>query len=597
MTQTMLPRWDVSGLYPGLDSPAFEADFETAMQAIEHLTARFDVLGIKERWVGLLSDADVATCEEAIVALGDLYERVRLLRAYIYSFVSTNSRDQLAQGRFSMLQQRLVPLDLLSVRFTAWIGGTDLKALVPRSTVAADHEYMLQRAQISATHLMTPAEEALAAELEPSAGGAWGHLQADMSSQLIVPFTFNGKTEELPMSVVRNIALEPDSARRRAAFEAELAAWRRAEVPIAAALNGIKGEVGVLARRRGWQSPLEQALFENAIDQTTLDAMLTAARESFPDFRRYFRAKARMLGHEQLAWPDLFAPIGQKSGREWSYEQACGFVMAQFGQFAPQMAALAGRVFDEGWVDAEPRAGKAGGAFCMSVRGAESRILMNYTDSIGSVMTLAHELGHAYHNMCLAVQPPLQRSSPMTLAETASIFCETIVRKAAMAVADEQERLVILEAALQNAGQVVVDITSRFLFEQTVFSGRQQRALSADELCAAMLQAQRETYGDGLADDTLHPYMWAVKSHYYSSSRSFYNYPYMFGLLFGLGLYAISIREPEGFVERYDALLASTGQADAATLAARVGIDIRTPDFWRASLDMIREDIAAFEAL
>jgi oligoendopeptidase F len=233
----------------------------------------------------------------------------------------------------------------------------------------------------------------------------------------------------------------------------------------------------------------------------------------------------------------------------------------------------------------------------MTLRAGESRILSNYTESIGSVITLAHELGHAYHNGRLAAATPLNRSSPMTLAETASIFCETIVRRAALSEANETERLIILEAALQNSCQVVVDITSRFLFERSVFEGRQQRALSTAELCNAMLDAQRATYGDGLDQETLHPYMWAAKPHYYSSGRSFYNYPYMFGLLFGLGLFAIYQREPQGFVERYDALLASTGQADAATIAARVGIDLRSIEFWRASFDMIREEISQFEAL
>jgi pepF/M3 family oligoendopeptidase len=325
--------------------------------------------------------------------------------------------------------------------------------------------------------------------------------------------------------------------------------------------------------------------------------MLTAAREAFPDFRRYLRAKARLLGLERLAFYDLFAPVGNAEGREWSFDTAQEFVVRQFGTFAPHMAALAGRAFSERWIDAEPRAGKVGGAFCMPLRADESRILTNYNAAIGGVLTLAHELGHAYHNSCLASEASLNRSSPMTLAETASIFCETIVRSAALAEAGPDERLAILEAALQNACQVVVDITSRFLFEQEVFEKRRQRALSAEELCAIMRDAQLETYGDGLDPDALHPYMWAAKPHYYSSSRSFYNFPYMFGLLFGLGLYAISRREPDGFVARYDALLASTGRADAEQIAAQVGIDIRTPDFWRASFDMIREDISQFEAL
>lgn len=598
MTTSTLPHWDVSQVYLGLDAPAFTTEFEATMALLEALLARFDTLGIDKRAPSLLSDADVAAFEELLTTLGQLDERVMTLRAFIYSFVATDSRNQVAQARYSEFQQRSVVISQIENRFTAWVGGLDIEELIAHSALAAAHEHFLSKARLRAAHLMTPLEERLAAELSPTGGKAWGRLQADVSSQLLVPIELNGDQSALPMTIIRNMAFEQDRERRRVAYEAELGAWQRAEVPLAAAMNAIKGEVGILAQRRNWSTPLAQSLFDNAIDQQTLDAMLQAARESFPDFRRYLRAKARFLGVEQLAWYDLFAPIaGGAEASSWSFDNARQFVLTKFATFTPNMAELATRAFDEGWVDAEPRAGKVGGAFCMALRAGESRILMNYSDSIGSVMTLAHELGHAYHNHCLATQTPRNRSTPMTLAETASIFCETIIRKAALAEAAPSERLVMLEAALQNTCQVVVDITSRFIFEQTVFDQRRQRALSADELCAAMLAAQQETYGDGLDPQYLHRYMWAAKPHYYSPSLSFYNFPYMFGLLFGLGLYAIYTREPHGFVERYNALLAATGRADAATLAAQVGIDIRTPDFWRASLDMIREDIDAFEQL
>jgi oligoendopeptidase F len=322
--------------------------------------------------------------------------------------------------------------------------------------------------------------------------------------------------------------------------------------------------------------------------------MMTAAGESFPDFRRYLRAKARALGLPALAWYDLFAPVGG-SGRDWTFDDAARFIGEQFGSYSPRLRGLAERAFGERWIDAEPRAGKVGGAFCMLLRDGESRVLANYEPSFNSVSTLAHELGHAYHNLNLANRTPLQRLLPMTLAETASTFCETIVVQAALRDGGAQEQIAILEASLQNACQIVVDITSRFLFEQRVFERRRQRELSIAEFCGLMLGAQHETYGDGLDPDALHAYMWAAKPHYYSST--FYNYPYMFGLLFGLGLYARYQADPEGFTAVYDDLLSSTGLGDAADLAGRFGIDIRGADFWRASLDVIRRDIGRFEAL
>ena len=387
---------------------------------------------------------------------------------------------------------------------------------------------------------------------------------------------------------------------RRQAYEVELNAWRTAAVPLAAALNSIKGEVNTLVRHRRWDSALQTTLVQNNMDRESLEAMMSAAHDAFPDFRRYFRAKARLLGNERLAWYDIFAPIGGGGGGSedsWSYAQATDFITQQFATFSPKMRDLAARSFRENWIDAEPRPGKRDGAFCMRLRKDESRILMNFKETFNSVSTLAHELGHAYHNLNLAGRTATQRVTPMTLAETASIFCETVVTKAALAERGPDEQFVILEASLQSAGQVVVDITSRFLFENALFAQRQERELSTDELCGLMLDGQEKTYGDALEPELRHPFMWAAKSHYYSTGRSFYNYPYMFGQLFALGLYARYQADPDGFRAAYDDLLSSTGLADAANLAARFEIDIRTPAFWQSSLDVIRADIDRFEEL
>jgi pepF/M3 family oligoendopeptidase len=324
--------------------------------------------------------------------------------------------------------------------------------------------------------------------------------------------------------------------------------------------------------------------------------MHEACRESFPDFRRYLRAKARLLGQEALPWWDLFAPVGGESGsRHWAFDEAAEFVTAQFGTYSNRLSGLVQRAVQERWVDAEPRDGKVDGAFCMGVRRDESRVLMNYEPSFNSVQTLAHELGHAYHNVNLATCTPMQRETPMALAETASIFCQTIVVNAALERASGAEKLALLEGTLQDSCQVVVDIHSRFLFEQQVFAHRAKRELSAGEFNALMLQAQRETYGDGLQPEALHQYMWAMKPHYYIAN--FYNWPYTFGLLFGLGLYARYREDPARFRAGYDDLLASTGRESAADLGQRFGIDIRTPAFWRTSLDVCREQVREFEAL
>ncbi|HEY7982554.1 MAG TPA: M3 family oligoendopeptidase, partial [Ktedonobacterales bacterium] len=575
MSAATLPHWDMAVIFPSLDAPEFTAAFAKLDEDITALAALFDAEGIALRPPAPLDDATVRAYEAATDRYNVVLDQMRTLGGYISAFVSTNSRDTLAQARQSELQRLAVRLAQLSTRFTSWLGALDATALEARSTVARAHAYALERARTAAKHLMSPAEEALAAEMNVTGGSAWGKLHGNVTSQLMVPLTLRGEAQELPMSMVRNLAYDADSAVRRAAYTAELAAWERAAVPLAAALNSIKGEGNTLAARRGWDSPLEAALFDAAIDQTTLDAMLGAAREFFPDFRRYLRAKARALGSgDALPWYDLFAPVGE-SGRVWPYDEAVAFITRQFGTYSPRLSDYAARAFRERWIDAEPRDGKRDGAYCMSIRGDESRVFANFKPGFPGVSTLAHELGHGYHNFNLAGRTMLQRATPMTLAETASIFCETIIRQAALAQGSPSEQMEILEASVQGSCQVVVDITSRFLFERAVFDRRRARELAVDELNQLMLDAQRETYGDGLDAHALHPYMWAVKPHYYSTGRPFYNFPYMFGLLFGLGLYARYQQDGAAFKAGYDELLAATGLADAATLAARFGIETR----------------------
>jgi oligoendopeptidase F len=588
-----LPHWNLDQYYPGLDSGAFRQAFAGMKEKIASFSAT-----VEEITADTSSVDPVAGVERALTGANDLLEDVGLLMSYLYGHVSVNSRDKLAQRYLSQAQMALIPFRQANTRLTAWLGLQDVEAMIEGSEVAKDHAYLLRKAKVEAEHLMSPAEEALANELTLSGGSAFGRLHDDISSQITVRFEKRpGELVQLPMSEVRNLAMDPDREVRRRAFEAELAAWKEWETPIAASLNGVKGEHTTLARKRNWDSVLDQALFQNHIDREALDAMMEAAREAFPDMRRYWKAKARALGVEKLMWYDVTAPVGENN-REWAWDEAMDFVLEQFGSYSDAMRDMVQQAIDEEWIDAEPRSGKVGGAYCAPTRDGKSMVLSNFTPSFDGVSTMAHELGHAYHNVAEKDRTALQRAdTPMTLAETASTFCETILRKAAIEKGSEDEKFAILEGALVDAGQIVVDISSRFLFEQSVVEQRADQELSADEFCTLMLDAQKQTYGDAIAEDGLHPYMWAVKGHYYSPGYAFYNYPYMFGLLFGLGLYAKYQEDPETFRANYDDLLSSTGMADAAELAGRFGFDIETPDFWRSSLDVIRQDIDEFVAL
>lgn len=585
-----LPRWDLTPFFPSIDSPELDRAIESFREDIRSLEALFDRLGIGVGAQAGGSGKD--SFEPALDELNRIRASSRILGAYLSCVVTTDTRNATAQAKSSIFDQIAAELSKLMTRFTAWIGAIDIERLLDLSEKAREHRYMLEKAKVRARHLMSPAEETLAADMRLTGATAWGKLHSDVTSQIEVLVSLPSGPQKMTMSRVRTLAYEPDRETRRAAYEAEQESWKAWEVPLSASINSIKGEVGLLSRHRRWESTLDESLFTANIDRETLDAMMGAARSFFPSFRRYLRAKSKMLGVERLAWYDIFAPVAPDTA-EWIYEDACEFVERHFRSYSDKLGDFARRNFEENWVDVPPAPGKVDGAYCASLGTDQSRILMNFKPSFGSVSTLAHELGHAYHNLCLAHRTELQSATPMTLAETASIFCETIVRQAALKEGSEAERLAILEGSLQGANQVVVDITSRFLFEQSVFDRRKERELSPAELCEAMLDAQQQTYGDGLDEALLHPYMWAVKPHYYSG-RSFYNYPYMFGLLFGLGLYARYEQDPEAFRAGYDDLLASTGLDDAATLANRFGIEIRTEDFWRQSLSIIERDIDRF---
>lgn len=595
-TETKLPRWDMAPFFPSLDSEEFQAEFKDVVESIKALSDLFSKHDIGSKSDAVVDETAVAVFDEVATSLNQLSERLRTIGAYITAFVTTDSRDAGAQAKLSELQGESVELRKLDTRLRSWIGSLDVDALIKKSEVARDHAFYLHKAKDSALHLMSQPEEDLAAGLSVTGGTAWAKLHGNVTSQLKVAVPKpDGSTETIPMSAVRNLAHNQDAEVRRLAYVAELEGWESVAVPLAAALNSIKGEGNTLNAGRNWSDSLEPSLFINNADRDSLSAMQQACVESFPDFRRYLKAKAKLLGKEALAWWDIFAPVGGESARSWTYPDASEFIVEQFGTYSDRLAGLAARAFKENWIDAEPRDGKRDGAFCMGVKGDVSRVLSNFEPSYDGMSTIAHELGHAYHNINLAERTPLQRATPMALAETASIFCQTIVANAVLNTSEGQEKLDILENSLQDACQVVVDIHSRFIFEKAVYEGRARRELSVVELKEIMIDAQKQTYGDGLDSEALHPYMWAVKGHYYGPV--YYNWPYTFGLLFGLGLYAQYQKDPDAFRSGYDDLLSSTGLDDAASLTSRFGFDIRSVDFWRSSLDLVRAEIDEFTKL
>jgi len=585
------PRWDLTNVYPSLESKEFQSAVRKYKKMLDELESF-----VTQKVTKTNSKTDAKKLGKLLGESADRFNDIASLAgtlgAYIASFVTTDSRNQTAariQSEFEQINVRQAKADTL---FRAWIGGLGdkLDKAIETNPSAKSHAFTLKETRDQAKYMMSEAEEVLAAELTLSGGRAFNKLQGKVTSQLSAEFELDGKTQKLPMPALINLRTHPDEATRRRAYEAENQAWEGVKETLAACLNGVKGETNVLFKKRGRKDALHFAVDAARMDRKTLDAMLAAMKDSFPMFRKYFRAKAKKLGKEKLAWWDLFAPMG-KTDKVYSFDEARDFILENFGKFSPDLRGMTETAFKNNWIDAEQRDGKRGGAFCMSVPGVkESRILSNFDGSFDQVSTLAHELGHAFHNFCAfeASKTELQRDNPMTLAETASIMCETIATEAVLSqTTDPQEQLAVLEAQLNNASQVIVDIYSRFLFEKEILERRAKAELSSDEINEIMERAQKETYGDGLDERHLQKFMWTWKPHYYSSGFPYYNFPYAFGLLFATGLYAIYQQRGADFVPDYVNLLASTGEDNAAKLAKRFGIDITKRKFWDDSIAII----------
>jgi oligoendopeptidase F len=596
MPDATLPTWSFGDLHESLTARSFVDAMERAAADTDRLVATFDEHAIRAVDTRPVTVADGAAADAVIAAYNEVAEHVQVVAACVYATITTNSRDDHAQslwGELQGVQARTAPL---LARLADWLHALGVHELAAVSEQVREHGGPLLRLAERAAHQMPEAEEHLYAALQTTGSTAWARMVANTTSQLSADVTFpDGHAERLPMPAVRGLATHSEPALRRAAYDAEMVAWPQVATPVAAALNAIKGEADIVNRRRGWASPLDASLYANSVGRPTFEAMQAAVVASLPDLRRWLRAKARLHGHDgPLPWWDLVAPLPvAPSAVTW--DEGLDIVRDAFTGFGPQLAGLLDRALEERWIDAEPREGKVGGAYCLSLTADRSLVLLNWSGSVESAQTTAHELGHAYHNTTLAGRTALQRRLPMALAETASIFCETLVVEAGLARLAGPERLALLDVDLQGATQVVVDIHSRFLFETELFARRHRRTLGVGELDELMHQAQADAYGDGLDQSTAHPHMWVLKPHYYNSH--YYNWPYTYGLLFGLGLFDRYRDDPERFRAGYEDLLSRAGIDTAEQLGQAFGLDVTDEAFWTASLDVLRGRIAEFEQL
>ena len=578
-------NWDLEKIYNGVDSKEFKDDFELLKSLIKEANEfDYSVKGSTQ----VFKKAFFLNEKIEIVFMG--------LGEYLSLRLSVNTQDIEAIKTMGQLQKLGEEASVGEVNYQKYIKEfPNFKEEVLKDKDLKEYEYYIEKLEDSAKRSLSDETEILLSKLRKSSGSAWENLFDTLTSTVEVDYD----NKVISLSEVRNLAYSADSETRKKAYEAELASYRKIEHAVAQALTSIKQEVTTMCEARKYSSPIDRTLKQSGMTKKTLDALISAIEEFYPEFRKYLKRKGEVLGHKNgLPFYDLFAPMG-KVDKEFSVEEANKYLVDRFSVFNKEISSMIEKAISNNWIDYMPKNGKVGGAFCAEVyKIRESRILTNFDGSFGSVVTLAHELGHAFHNECSWDQSPFNSNFPMQLAETASTFNETYIKDDAMKKAKNNDELLnMLETSIADDCQVIVDIMSRYYFECSVFEKSKDGALTPTELKELMTQAQLKSYGDGLDKDYLHPYMWCCKGHYYSTGLSFYNFPYAFGQLFAYGLYEIYKEKGEKFFPLYKKILSTAGQMPIRECVLQAGIDVEDINFWKKSLGLVKEKIDKFMEL
>ncbi|PID03502.1 oligoendopeptidase [Sporosarcina sp. P2] len=450
--------------------------------------------------------------------------------------------------------------------------------------------------------LLSEAEEKLIAKLNKDGLSAWSDLYNTVGSTMTVPFTDkDGKTTDLSIGQAMNkMYADPDAEVRAALFENWEKTWSANGPIFADILNHLAGYRLTLQDAHGREGHLEEPLEYNRMSEATLTAMWSAVDAQKQTFIDYLGQKADLMGMDQLGWQDVAAPVavGETKPTRFTYDDACDFIMEHFASFGPKLTDFTKHALENRWVEAEDRPNKRPGGYCTSLpEFEESRIFMTFTGSPNDTSTLAHELGHAFHSHVMKDLPTLNRNYAMNVAETASTFAETIIADATVknAVSDE-EKISLLANKLEGATAMFLNIRARFLFEDQFYTERAKGIVSENRLNELMVDAQKEAFGASLS--SYHPHFWAAKLHFFIDSVPFYNFPYTFGYLFSLGIYAEYLKKPEGFEEKYIALLRDTGSMTVEDLAKKhLDVDVTKEGFWAAGIKLVAKDVEEFVEL
>ncbi|MCI5695916.1 MAG: M3 family oligoendopeptidase [Spirochaetia bacterium] len=631
---TNIPDWDLGSIYPDINSEKYKSDLAKLTEGIKTLKALNDQAENPDQKNHLNIQNWIADFFKADDILGPL---ANTLAAYSYSIYSVDTTSKSLLDNLNQVEFLTDQYQIQLNRFSHTVSKNRgiLSEFYVNFPQYKKYEFSINEMLEDDIHTLSPELEGIIAKLQQTGGRAWDRLHEQLISNLKDPET--GKL----FNELRNDAYSPDARLRKESWQKEIALLKQNEIAFAASLNNLKGETLSLLEERSWNCAIDRALSSSRMKKETLDALIAAIEESLPQWRRYLKAKAEYLknhnatastncGKEKgLAFYDLFAPLdgntasdgntntaGQTEtgcntatpsatnnraaseesllSKNWTFDEARDYIIREFASFSPKMGEFAQNAFDRNWIDARVHPGKVGGAYCQDFYvQKESRVLSNFTGAFSDIITLTHELGHAFHFFCIKDKDYRNANYPMTLAETASTFAETIVKQDILKTASKEDRIKILELDLQDTCQVLVDILCRFYFERSVFEERQNGELTSEDFCRLMAHAQERSYGDGLSAER-HEYMWAVKSHYYSVDLDFYNFPYAFGQLFAAGLYSRYKKEGKAFVDIYCNLLSDTGSMSCEDLCFKAGFDITKKDFWKSGIDFYINEIEQF---
>lgn len=591
-TMNKTPRWNLNSLYASISSTEYKNDLCSYIKCMDSIDKMLENPQAQTQ-----NDFN-SWLETYLTRYNELMSLARTLSAFAYINYSTDTTNTDFLNNLDAIEKLNIRANQQELLFSRILfqNKEKLNAFYEHKTQYKEYKFLLDEKIEATKHQMSPKEEQLASDLNQTGGSAWGMLQEQIISNLQ---TEDGKT----FNQIRNDAYSAEAKTRYESWKKEIQLLSQNRIALASSLNNLKGQTLTLNKKRNWKQAIDRSLFNCRLQKKSLDALISTIEKSLPLWRQYFNEKAQLLkktnatvstAQEGLAFYDLFAPLNSNE-KEWTFDQAREYIIKEYSSFSKDMGSFAKNAFEQGWIDAEVRPGKVGGAYDEDFpKGHQSRILTNFTGTFSDVITLAHELGHAYHFFCLKGKPAFALDYPMTLAETASTFAETIVKQDMIAQTEGAEKIQILELDLQDTAQVLVDILCRFYFEQSVFEEREKTQLTADDFCRLMKEAQEKSYGCGLSNER-HEYMWAIKSHYYSPELDFYNFPYAFGQLFATGLYAQSKIQGPSFADTYRQLLSYTVTNSCEEVCKKAGFDITTTDFWQSGIDIYAKEIAAFK--